>query len=70
MYIEGTNGKLRLRHASDGYAEVADSKKFEEENSAKILAQLKKEKEETQKKLDALAEKKKQEQEAKKNAKI
>lgn len=40
MYIEGTNGKLRLRHASDGYAEVADKKKFEEKNSAKILAQL------------------------------
>lgn len=33
MYIEGQNGKLRLRHASDGYAAVADKKKFEDENS-------------------------------------
>lgn len=53
---------MRLRHASDGYPEVAQKKKFEEENSAKILAQLKKEKEETKKKLAQLAEKKKAEE--------
>ena len=45
MYIPGEDGKMRLRHASDGYSAVADKKKFEEENGQKILAQLKKEKE-------------------------
>lgn len=47
LYIPGEDGKLRLRHASEGYAEGVDKKKFEEEQGAKILAQLKKEKEET-----------------------
>ena len=61
---------MRLRHASDGFAEATEKKKFEEENSQKILAQLKKEKENTQKKLAELAEKKKQEEAAKKNSKI
>ena len=70
MYIPGEDGKLRLRHASEGYAEVADKKKFEDEQGAKILAQLKKEKEETQKKLNELNEKKKKEQEEKKNSKV
>ena len=70
MFIQGMNGKMRLRHASDGFAEQADKKKFEEANSSKILAQLKKEKEDTQNKLTQLSEKKKQEKENKKNAKI
>jgi hypothetical protein len=59
MYIPGEDGKLRLRHASDGYSAAVDKKKFEEDNSLKILAQLKKEKEETQKKLNELNLKKK-----------
>jgi hypothetical protein len=70
LYIEGLNGKMRLRHASDGFADAEKQKKYEEENSAKILAQLKKEKEETQKKLAALAEKKKNDEKKKKDAKI
>ena len=32
MYITGEDGKLRLRHASDGYTANADKKKFEQEN--------------------------------------
>ena len=70
MYIPGEDGKMRLRHASDGYSAVADKKKFEEENGQKILAQLKKEKEDTQKKLNELNLKKKEEQENKENAKL
>lgn len=62
LYIPGMNGKMRLRHASDEYSSVAEKMKFEEENEAKIFAQLKKEKDETMKKLAALAEKKKQEE--------
>lgn len=65
MYIEGLNGKMRLRHASDGFAAVAQKNAVEAQNSSKILAQLKKEKEETKKKLAALADKKKAEKEKK-----
>jgi hypothetical protein len=70
LFIQGMNGKMRLRHASDHYNEVAEKQKIEKENSAHILANLKKEKEETAKKLAALADKKKQEENKKKNDKV
>lgn len=57
---------MRLRHASDGFAAVAQKNAIENENSAKILAELKQEKEETKKKLAALDEKKKAQKEKKK----